>query len=295
MSRFLAETLDLSRLPPFTLVTANYEAILAARLSDLKARLLAGGIDYDVDQLETDPLGILEQEDAFREFLELQALNDAGRSLTLAYAVGAALDHLAATLFADIGLRRMDGEGDDRFRTRIALAPEAKSAGTLGGYEYQALTATLQVRDALALNYSSGLVERGQIQLMIVPALGADPDATIAAVRLAVLDRDVKLGTDDVRVLLATPAPYDVTATLFIARGPDPTLVRTDALARLAVYAEDRRRAGRIIAKSGLDAALHTPAVDRAERSVPAGDVDPGAAGVAVLRTATITVEVLDV
>lgn len=291
MTRFLAETLDVSRLAPFELVSADYETILAARLASLRDRLAEAGVDYDVGQLETDPLAILEQEDAYRELLELQAINDAGRSLMLAYAAGPVLDHLAATLYADIGLRRADGESDDRFRQRIALAPEAKSAGTLGGYEYQALTAHPGVRDALALNHASGLVAPGQIQLVLSLTAGAVGADVLAAVRAAVFDRDVKLASDDVQVLLATPLVYPVAATIYVPRGPDPSLVLTEAQARLAAYAEDRRRPGRIVAASGLDAALHLPAAERVARLAPLGDVDPGPAGVAVLGEVTLTVE----
>lgn len=291
MSRFTAETLDVSRLPPFELVAANYETILAARLAGLQARLTAAGVDYDVGALETDPLAILEQEDAYRELLELQAINDAGRRLMLAYATGPLLDHLAATLFPDVGPRRMTDETDDRFRQRLALAPEAKSPGTLGGYEYQALSASLGVRDALALNHASGVVAPGQIQLMIVLAAGAVEATVLAAVREAVFDRDVKLASDDVRVLLAEPVYYDVEATIYLPRGPDPELVRAQALARLGVYAEERRRAGKVVAQSGLDAALHAPAADRVVRASPLSDIDPGPAGVAVLRNVTLQLE----
>lgn len=291
MTRFTAETLDVSRLPAFTLVDADYEAILAARLAGLQARLADKGVNYDVGVLETDPLAILEQEDAYRELLERQAINDAGKSLTLAYASGAVLDHLAATLFPTVGVRRLEGESDDRFRNRIALAPEAASAGTLGGYEYAALTASLGVRAALALNHASGVVAPGQVQLQIVCEKDAVEAEVMAAVRAAVFDRDVKLATDDVQVLLATPVTYDVTATIYIPRGPDPALVLAEALARLAVYAEDRRRPGRMVAISGVDAALHTSAAERVVRLAPLVDIDPGPTGVAVLDQVNVQVE----
>ncbi|MDP1642720.1 MAG: baseplate J/gp47 family protein [Phenylobacterium sp.] len=291
MSRFLAETLDVSRLPPFELVPAIYETILAERLASLKTRLAAAGVDYDVGGLETDPLAILEQEDAYRELLERQAINDAGRSLTLAGARGAILDHLAATLFPTVGVRRLAGELDDRFRQRIALAPEAKSAGTLGGYEYQAMTAHLGVRDALALNHASGVVPPGEVRLQIVCEAGAVEADVLAAVRAVVFDRDVALATGVLSVAAATSQPYDVSAVIEVPRGPDPALVLAEATARLTVYADSRRRAGRIVAVSGLDAALHAPAVERVRRLAPLTDIDPGPDGVAVLGQVNLQVE----
>ncbi|MDP2214771.1 baseplate J/gp47 family protein [Phenylobacterium sp.] len=291
MSRFLAETLDVSRLPSFELIAADYEAILAERLAGLKARLASAGVDYDVGQLETDPLAILEQEDAYRELLERQAINDAGRSLTLAYAAGPVLDHLAATLFPTVGVRRLPGEIDDRFRRRIALAPEAKSPGTLGGYEYQAMSAHPDVRDALALNHASGVVPPGEVRLQIVTETGAVEAEVLAAVRAAVFDRDVALATGVLSVAPAAPLPYDVTAIIEIPRGPDPGLVLAEVNARLIAYADNRRRAGRVVALSGLDAALHAPAVERVHRLAPLADIDPGPAGVAVLGQVNLQLE----
>ncbi|MEW6016698.1 MAG: baseplate J/gp47 family protein [Pseudomonadota bacterium] len=291
MSRFLAETLDVSRLPPFELVAADYETILAERLAGLRTRFAAAGVDYDVGQLETDPLVILEQEDAYRELLERQAINDAGRSLTLAYARGAVLDHVAATLFPTVGPRRLPGEADDRFRQRVALAAEAASPGTLGGYEYQALTAHLGVRDALALNHASGLAPPGEIRLQIVCEAGADSAEVLAAVRGSVLSRDVALASDVVSVALAEAVAYGVEAVIEIRRGPDPAIVMAEVQARLAAYADSRRRAGRVVALSGLDAALHAPSVERVRRISPIADVDPGPAGVAVLDQVNLQLE----
>lgn len=291
MSRFLAETLDVSRLPAFELVPADYEQILSERLASLRQRLADAGLDYDVGGLETDPLAILEQEDAYRELLERQAINDAGRSLTLAYARGAILDQLAATLFPTVGVRRLEGEADDRFRKRISLAAEAASPGTLGGYEYQALSAHPGVRDALALNHASGLVSPGEIRIQIVCERDQVEAEVLAAVRASVFDRDTAAASDVLSVSLAVPVIYDVSATIEIARGPDPALVLAEIRKRLDVYADDRRRCGRVVAQSGLDAALHASAVERVVRTAPAADVDPGPAGVAVLGAVNLTLE----
>ena len=291
----LADTLDLSRLPPFSLTTPDFDTILSARLASLKARLAlpppdGPGIDWDVSTSQLDPFVMLQQEDAYRELLDLTALNDAGRGLSIAYAQGAALDHLAATYYADLGLRRLPGELDDPFRNRIALAPEAKSAGSLGGYEFQALSADAGVKDALALNAASGQVRAGQVLIVILGALGADPAALVDAVRARVLDRDVKLATDDVRIAAASLVTYDVTATIEVPRGPDPSLALAQAKARLTAYAEDRRRVGDVVALSGLDAALHVPVANRVRRSAPMADVEPGPTSAAVLGQVNVTI-----
>ena len=291
----LSDTLDLSRLPPFSLATPDFQTILAARLASLRQRLAlpppnGPGIDWDVSTSQLDPFVMLQQEDAYRELLDLTALNDAGRGLSIAYATGSALDHLAASYYADLGLRRLVGETDDAFRARIALAPDAKSPGTLGGYEYQALTADVGVKDALALNAASGVVRAGQVLVVILGVQGADMDQLIEAVRGRLLDRNVKLATDDVRVAPAVLVPYDVTAEIELPRGPDPTLALQQAKARLVAYAEDRRRVGDVVATSGLDAALHVPAANRVRRIAPVADVEPGLTGAAVLGQMNVTI-----
>jgi phage-related baseplate assembly protein len=131
MTRFTAETLDLSRLPPADLVRPlDYEAIVAARVADLKDRLEAADIPFDVDRLETDPGVILQEADAYRELLALQAINDVGRANMLAYATGADLDNLAAVYGGGISRLLVSAgpppvyETDERFRRRILLAPE---------------------------------------------------------------------------------------------------------------------------------------------------------------------------
>lgn len=292
MSRYTADTLDLSRLAPFTLSTVSYEAILSARMESLKARLAARGVDYDVGTLETDPLGILEQEDAYREFLAHTALNDSALGLTVAYATGSQLDHIAATYYADLGLRRLDGESDERFRARIALAAEARSPGTLGGYEFQALSASLDVRDAVALNYASGILKPGQISVVVAGAPGADMAPIVAAVREVVLDRETKAASDDVRVLAATVTSYDVAGTLKIKRGPDSSLVVAEAVARVQAYAASRRKVGAVVRGNGLTAALMAPTVDDVAGTFE--DIDPGPTGIAEIGAVTIDVEVLD-
>lgn len=290
---YTAETLDLSRLPAFTLAPVTYEGIRAARMESLKLRLAARGVDYDVETLETDPLAILEQEDAYREFLTYQALNDAGRGLSLAYAVGAQLDHIAATYYADLGLRRLDGEDDERFRRRIMLAPEARSAGTLGGYEFLALGASLDVKDARALNYASGVVRPGQIAVVVAGAPGSPDWAPIVeAVRAVVLDPNLKAASDDVRVIQAAVTPYNVTAALRIKRGPDAGLVVAQAVERLNAYAADRRRVAEVVRGRGITAALMAPAVEDIVGTF--ADINPGPTGIAELGDVSLSVESVD-
>lgn len=312
-----AEQLDLTRLPPFSLVVVDEAAELAVLKAGIVARFIARGVPYDVENLETDTAMILAEELAYRKTLTLQALNDAGRRLTLSYGYGASLDHIAATFYADIGLRRLalvdgprpfatnpeDWESDARFALRISLAPEARS-GSLGAYEFDALTAAPHLEDALALNHSSGLVRQGQI-LVVLLGRDPDPDPTTAipsqeepaqvAVATAVLqNRTTKLGTDDVFVRVAGRVRVAREYRVGLRRGPDPVVILAEAKRRYGAYVRDRRRIGKALALSSEQAALTVSGVEYVRaRDGQIGDIDPGLAAIVDVTSLTLTTEVI--
>lgn len=301
MSHYLAEQLNLANLPPFKLLEADYEAELDALRSGIVAKFAEKGITYDVGNLETDPVMILAQEFAYRKLLTVGQINDAGKQMSLQFSYGPALDHLAATQFADLDIARLvvgqdaDGnaimEEDGRFRDRIALAPQVRSPGTLGSYEFWAMTAAPDVVSVRALNYASGLVSPGQIRVVVYG--GEDEAANVEKIREVVTDRRVKLGTDDVSVAAAIPVPVDISAVLDIKRGPDPAIVVAEAQASLDVYRESIQVIGEMMARSGIIASVNVGGVVRATVSSPESDVIPPPDGVVVINSTTITTNIL--
>lgn len=308
MSSYTADQLDISRLPPFKLVEVDGSAERSALALGVKARLEARGIPFDANEVEAEPAMALVEEFALRKVLDLEALNAAGRRLTVAYGYGAALDHIAATYYADIGIRRLplveaprpfatqpeDWESDARFRRRIELAPHARTPGTLGGYEYWALTAAPDLSDARALNHSSGLVSPGQILIVLLAEPDADEAEQVALATTALLDRDVKLGTDTLLIRAATPSVLDLASAIELRRGPDPALVLLEATAGQIAYLSARRRIGWPVTVSGLHAALSVPGVERVRLPVGFDGVDPGADGVVVAGALSVTPEVVN-
>lgn len=277
--RFVSANLDLSRLPPPQVVQAvDYEAILAARMADLKARLTAAGIAYDVDTLETDPAGILQQEDAYREALDLAAINDAARSVMLAFAIDGNLDNLAAFY----GVERLTitpanpstgaaavMESNDDLRVRVTLAPEALPyAGmTGGGYRSLALLTASSVKDVTTIKRSGGRVD--------VILLGRTGDGTVGtdvvnSVAKVFLDDSATQLTDVVAVRSVAPVNYTVAIKLLIPIGPDPAVVRAAAQAAVQTYADARHRAGLTVYANGLLAAAKVGGV---ENAVPVGSL----------------------
>lgn len=159
MSRFVAPNLaDLGDVPAVESVV--FEDIKQGRDNYLKAALKAVGVDYDVTNLETDPLVIAYSEGGgFAEMKFRQRVNEAVRALSLVTAKGGDLDHIGVTYAGGIG-RLVYGndkdnppvdaqwdeeknkwvESDKSFYSRILLAYEAFStAGPEGAYIFHAL------------------------------------------------------------------------------------------------------------------------------------------------------------
>lgn len=289
MTRFLATSLDYSRLPaPAVVKGVSYEAIKAARIASLTKRLTDAGIEYDVGALETDPAVILQEEDAYREALDLAAINDAARAVMLPFATGSDLDHLA-TLF---GVARMDGEGDAAFRRRVALAPEAyATAGSPGAYMHHALGVATAVRHVGVSSPAPGVAR-------IVVLGSADgsptPAALVEAVRARLLRDDVKPLTDEVMVLGAQIERYSINIRLTIPAGPDPERVRALAVDGLKALAADRYAVGAGLDLSAIVGAAYTPNVQRVTVLAPMADIAPSPLAALWCEGVTVTTEIVD-
>ena len=143
-----------SRLTLPKLVDDDYETIKAERLADLKSRYEEKGIPWDVENIESDPSVIVERNDAHREHLDKQTMNDAVKAWSIDDAWGPFLDILGASVFC---VRRQIGtdnngdpimEGDEEYRRRVKLAPETLSKTAPGNYEYWASTIHVDIKHA---------------------------------------------------------------------------------------------------------------------------------------------------
>ena len=275
--------IDLSQLPPPNVVEAlDYETLLGER----KAALIAlHPADKQAEiaavlALESEPLTKFLQESAYRELLLRQRINEAARAVMLAYAEREDLEHIAA-LF---GVQRLvikpadpiagtpaEMENDTDLRLRVQLAPQSFSvAGPEGAYRSHARAADGRVLDASATS-----PKEGEVRVTVLSREGdgtATPDL-LAKVEAALRSEDIRPLTDYVTVQSAAIVPYDVVAILHLFPGPDSSVVVAEALRRLAIYVEACHRLGRVVARSGLDAALHVAGVERVELLYPAEDI----------------------
>lgn len=278
-------TIDLSQLPaPDVVETLDYETLLAER----KATLISL---YPADQqeavartlsLESEPIVKLLQENAYREVILRQRINEAAEANMVAWANGADLDQLGAnngvvrlTLTAadDSAIPPVAAvmESDDDFRLRVASAFEGLSvAGPTGAYEFHAKSADGRVSDATAISPSPACVT--------VTVLSREADGVAAADLLAVVDaalndENVRPVADRLTVQSAAIVNYSVDAVLYIYPGPEAEPVRAAAEAKLQAFVSAQRRLGRDIRQSALYAALHVEGVQRVQLNEPAQDV----------------------
>lgn len=277
-------TIDLSQLPaPDVVETLDYEVLLAER----KATLISL---YPEEQqaavaltlaLESEPIVKVLQENAYREVILRQRINEAARAVMVAYAIDDDLDQVGA----NNGVTRLTitpaddstippvaavMESNDDFRARIAGAFEGLSvAGPSGAYEYHARSADGRVSDASATSPSPAVV--------VVTVLAREGDGTAPADLLAVVD--AKLNDENIRpiadrviVQSAEIIPYEIEAELYLYPGPEAEPVLAASQAKLAAFVSAQKRLGRDICLSALYAAMHVEGVQRVNLIKPAAD-----------------------
>ena len=275
--------IDLSQLPPPQVVEElDYEAILSSMLSNL--RLLFPALTAEV---ESEPVYKILEEMAYRILLGRQQINDGARSVMLAYATGADLEHLAALLGVQRQTIRAGDpearppvpplyESDDRLRQRAQLALEGLStAGPAASYEFHARRADPRVKDISVSSPAPGQV---RVVVLSITGTGTPEADLIVAVRDALDDERVRPLCDSVLVEGAEVIPYTVAATLDLDDPPDRELVRSTAEDSARAYADRSHRLGAEVTQSGLYAALHVGGVRRVNLSDPTADVTTTAA-----------------
>jgi phage-related baseplate assembly protein len=270
--------IDLAQLPaPDVVEVINYEQILAARKAyavtlwpaneqrDIAARLA----------LESEPLTKLLQENAYRETLLRQRVNEAALAVMLPFAKGTDLEQIAARFNVPrlviipanntvVPAVTAVMESDDSLRERAQMAMEGLStAGPRNAYIFHARSADGRVDDAT--------VDSPSPAVAVVTVQSAIGDGTADGELLAVItaylsDEDRRPVADRLTVQSAKVLPYTVTAVLHLtSTGPEAEPIRAAADARLAALVNKRRRLGMEINRSALDAALHIEGVKRVE------------------------------
>jgi phage-related baseplate assembly protein len=274
--------IDLSALPPPDVIeTLDYEAIVKAMRDELVARfpLIQGVID-----LESEPARKLIEVFAYRELGLRARVNDAARAVMLAFALGSDLDHIGARY----AVERLAGEDDERFRKRVALAPEALSvAGPIGAYQFHALTADLNIHDVSVISDRPGRV----IVTIMMRGENPIPDAAmLLKVRRIINSSVVRPLTDEVVVAGPQTVLTDISVRLSLYPGPDATLVGTNARNAIIALINRTHLLGYDLKKSAIYAAAHQEGVHGVEILAPATDLIMTARQLIVVRNVNVAV-----
>ncbi|WP_178860846.1 baseplate assembly protein [Thiomicrorhabdus cannonii] len=269
---------DLSKLPaPSVVETLSFEQVFAEMLADLQARS-----DTFTALVESDPVYKVLEVAAYRELLIRQRVNEAARSVMLAYALGNDLDNLGALfgvsrLVIDAGDETATPpvlptyEADADFRYRIQLSLEGYStAGPEGAYVFHALSADGAVLDASATSPSPGEVV---VTVLSRTGDGTADQALLDTVNAVLSAEDVRPLTDSVTVQSATIVNYTIEATLHFYAGPGSDEVLAQAQAAVETYAANQHRLGLDVTLSGIYAALHQPGVQRVDLTQPVANI----------------------
>lgn len=278
-------TIDLSQLPaPDVVETLDFETILAER----KATLVSL---YPEEQqeavartlvLESEPLVKYLEENAYREVIWRQRVNDAAKACTLAYANNNDLDVIAGnnnterqtvTPADDSTIPPTPAvmESDADLRLRAQQAYEGLSvAGPVGAYEYHGRSADGRVADISVVSPSPACVT---ITVLSREDDGTAPDDLLEAVEKALNAEDVRPVGDRVTVQSAEIVPYQIDAILYFYPGPESEPIRLTAEEKLKAYISAQQRLGRDIRQSAIYAALHVEGVQRVELAAPLADI----------------------
>ena len=283
--------IDFSSLPaPAIVEVLDFETLLARKTARLIAAAPADmreGIAAAL-QLESEPLTIELQQQAYTELLLRQRINETAKASLLAYAEKEDLDNRAA----DYGVNRMlispadtttspptpaVWEEDSRLRNRCLLALEGmNTAGSRGAYLFHTMTASADVMHAQVVNPEGGLV---RVYIMDRRGNGI-PDAALLETVRSYLSAENRVPLcDTVETVAAQPKVFSITGTISFEDGASAaTGGLTAARQRLDALLAAKRKLGTAtepaqVPLSMIYAALQVTGVARVTLDEPVADI----------------------
>lgn len=265
-------TVDLSALPPpEVLETLDFEDVYQDELAVFRAYM---GDNWNA-ALESDPVVKLLELGAYRRLQTRARINDAAKSLLLAYAQRTDLDHLAA----NVRLKRLviqEGdtqsvppvpqvmELDDALRERIQLVYEGlTTAGPRNSYILHARNASALVADAQAESPSPAHVV---VTVLHLEGNGVADQPLLDRVLHHLSDENLRPVGDRLSVRSAEVLEYRIEAVLHMAgTGSENEAILAEAIRRLQAWINPRRRLGVEVSRSAIDAQLHITGVSRVD------------------------------
>jgi phage-related baseplate assembly protein len=225
--------------------------------------------------LESEPLTKLVQENAYREMVWRQRVNEAALATLLAKATGDDLEQVAANYNvsrlvvtpanpAAVPPVAAIMESDDSLRERAQMAWEGLStAGPRNSYILHARSAEGTIADATAESPSPAVVV---VTVQSLLGDGSVEAEVLDIVQRYLSDDDRRPVADRLTIQSAQVIPYAVDATIYLSTtGPESEPIRAAAEAKLNAFVGQRRRLGVEVSESAIFAALHVEGVRKAE------------------------------
>lgn len=274
---------ELANLPEPTLIEQiSFEARLTLFRTRAVELFAAAGIEYDVEQIEADPLQVILQVVTYADSLLRQRVNEAIRANLLAYATGTDLDHLAQ--FYDV--IRNSGETDERLRTRIILTIRGRSTGgTEPRYRSVALASSPRVLDAAV--YTVGKDPTVRVAVFSTDNSGVADQALLDIVNAALQDPAVRMVNDVIVVAAASRVATPITANVWLLPETGSTILDQMSAALTAAWTE-QIVLGRDVTRSWIIAKLSLDGVQKIEIVAPVADVIVPPFQAAALGTITL-------
>ncbi|WP_281978804.1 baseplate J/gp47 family protein [Pseudorhizobium flavum] len=262
MSRFSTDGLP----RPVVTQPVSFEAAFQRRLSEFVDGMRAAGVDYDVEDLETDPAVIAAQAAGYGDMYFAAALNDAARVILLpSFAEGTDLD-LQATRAGLGDDPRLEGETDAALRDRIRLAWKGKSAaGPDDYYKSAARNFDALVKDVAITAETRDFSDRVLIlSVLTTEDRGALSDELRDGLTLMLNDPAFRSRNVTVEVVPAIISTKNVSAHMYLYPETPAAVVDQARDALVAAMTADQRL-GFDLTRSYVEKYLHRPGVQRVE------------------------------
>lgn len=261
----------------FEQIFARKKAALIALCPDSTRAAIAAALE-----LESEPLTIDLQQQAYQELLLRQRINEATAANMLALATGSDLDHIAARA----GLERKlitpakpeadppaeaIWETDKALRRRVQLHPEKyAAAGPGAAYVAHAIDAHADVADARAARPVAGTV---RVFVKSHSGIGVPSAAVLAAVQNYLSGEERRPLCDTVEVRAGSAKSIAISYKTTFEDGPDKALVAAQQRADLEAVLAEHRGLGVKLALSKIIGALDVVGAQKVELQSPTADI----------------------
>ena len=236
---------------------------------------------------ESDPVTKLLEENAYLELHYQNKCNADARSLLLAYAEGADLDHLAITEYGLVRLLVTPAdnsvipplpavyERDERLKERCLLQYDGmNTAGSANAYKFFTLSADGRVHGVKVYSPEENpyLLD---IIISQVDSMNSEASEELIHIVQAALDPDdVRPVCDRPTVKSSIATNYQISARLFVGKNAEDSLLLEAANIRLESYIQKSKKNGSSIRLSAIYAALHVDGISRVVIDEPTVDIE---------------------